>query len=95
MSLAHNDSHVSDEAPRTPTQAELYDNLRRIGELEDQKQEIQDEIDERTERLREAFKSVDPDSLLHRVLSSALGIKSRPPKAKATKKKKASSRRRK
>src|SRR5436305_3171996 len=34
------------------TQAEVYENLKRIGELEDEKRKIQEELRERTEQLR-------------------------------------------
>ena len=34
------------------TQAQVYDNLKRIGELEDEKKRIQDEIQDRTEQFR-------------------------------------------
>lgn len=64
-----------------PTQVELYDDLKRIGELEDQKNKIQSEIDEKTGGLRDALKHVDKDSLLFSVLTAALGPA---PKAKAT-----------
>ena len=33
------------------TQAEVYENLKRIGELEDEKRKIQEELRERTEQL--------------------------------------------
>jgi hypothetical protein len=56
-----------------PTQAELYDSLRRIGELEDQKQSVQAEIDRRTEDLRLAMRHLEPDSLLFKMLALALG----------------------
>ena len=55
-----------------PKQVDLYDDLRRIGELEDQKKAIQSEIDGKTERLREALGDIDPDSLLFQVLTAAL-----------------------
>lgn len=55
-----------------PTQAQLYDDLRRIGQLEDEKLAIQKEIDERTERLRKAIPSLDSDSLLCQMLTSCL-----------------------
>ena len=37
------------------TQAQVYDNLKRIGELEDEKKRIQEEIQNRTEQLREVI----------------------------------------
>ena len=58
--------------PIAPTQAQLYDDLRRIGQLEDQKCAIQSEIDERTERLRNAIPTLDPASLLHKMLSASM-----------------------
>jgi hypothetical protein len=54
------------------SQAELYQDLRRIGELEDQKQSIQDEINQRTTRLRNAIPHLDKTSLLFKMLSSTL-----------------------
>ena len=70
------------DTPSSPetmaTQAELYDDLRRIGELEDQKQQIQTEIAERTERLRNAIGHLEPTSLLHQMLTSALAPKRAP-----------------
>jgi hypothetical protein len=55
-----------------PSQAELYDDLRRIGELEDQKRELQGEIDAKTARLRAATDHLDKGSLLYKMLASAL-----------------------
>jgi hypothetical protein len=54
------------------TQAEVYDNLKRIGELEDEKQKIQDELRERTEQLRAMLKHIDRGSILYKMLQSAL-----------------------
>lgn len=71
----NSDEHVTEQAP---TQAQLYDDLRRIGQLEDQKHAIQGEIDQRTERLRQAIPQLDPSSLLYQILSSTL----KPAKAK-------------
>ena len=65
--------------PAAPKQAELYENLRRIGELEDKKQAIQKEIGELTEELRAALDHLDTGSLLHQMLSAALS----PPKPAA------------
>ncbi len=59
----------------TPSQAELYDDLRRIGELEDEKAKIQAEIDAKTDVLRGALGQIDKNSLLHQVLTAALGPK--------------------
>lgn len=70
--------------PAAPTQAQLYDDLRRIGQLEDQKQAIQSEIDERTERLRQAIPNLDSDSLLYKMLSTSLGKPAKKPVKKAT-----------
>ncbi len=87
---------VSDQPPAV-TQAQLYDDLRRIGELEDQKHAIQTEIEEKTERLRLALPQLDNDSLLGQMLSAALQPTSKsqnrtasgrsPKKKKETKKK--------
>lgn len=66
------DEQQTDDAS-PPTQAQLYDDLRRIGQLEDQKHTIQEEIDERTERLRNAVPSLDQSSLLYKLLSTTLG----------------------
>jgi len=65
-----------------PTQAQLYDDLRRIGQLEDQKHAIQTEIDQRTERLRQAVPTLDRSSLLYQLLSSTMKT---PAKGNATK----------
>jgi hypothetical protein len=54
------------------TQAEVYENLKRIGELEDEKQKIQDELRERTEQLRSMLKHIDRGSILYKMLQSAL-----------------------
>lgn len=59
-------------ADNTPSQADLYDDLQRIGELEDQKAAVQKEIDERTERLKQAIPHLDKGSLLHQMLSATL-----------------------
>jgi hypothetical protein len=54
------------------TQAEVYDNLKRIGELEDEKRRIQEEIWNRTEKLRGVVQHIDRDSILYKILDSAL-----------------------
>jgi hypothetical protein len=54
------------------TQAEVYDNLKRIGELEDEKRRIQEEIWDRTEQLRGVVKHIDQGSILYKILESAL-----------------------
>lgn len=66
------------------SQVDLYKDLQRIGELEDQKKEIQAEIDERTERLRVGIKTIDSDSLLSKMLTSVL--KPAPAKKKTVRK---------
>ena len=71
------------ESAPAPTQSQLYDDLRRIGQLEDEKLTIQKEIDERTERLRNAIPTLDKDSLLYQMLTSCLTA----PVASAAKKK--------
>ena len=63
---------VGVDQPPEITQAQLYDDLRRIGQLEDQKHAIQTEIEEKTERLRSALPQLDSDSLLYQMLSAAL-----------------------
>ena len=91
--MSENENQVSDETSEAavPTQAQLYDDLRRIGQLEDQKFAIQQEIDERTDRLRRAIPTLDTSSLLYQMLTSCLapakqaGTKKRP--AKKTSKK--------
>jgi hypothetical protein len=87
-----------DQTPSPPTQAQLYDDLRRIGQLEDQKHAIQTEIDQRTERLRQAVPLLDASSLLYQILSSTIKspAKSKPANAtrRAAKKKTASKKRR-
>lgn len=67
------------------SQADIYDSLRRIGELEDEKRTIQTEIDSRTAQLREAVKDVDQSSLLYKLLASALSVPSPPAKRQAPK----------
>jgi hypothetical protein len=69
------ETHETNGPPaRLPaTQAQLYDDLRRIGQLEDQKYAIQKEIDERTERLRQAIPTLDSKSLLYRMLAASMG----------------------
>jgi hypothetical protein len=59
-------------AANVPSQAQIYDNLRRIGELEDKKQSIQNEIDSRTAKLHGARQHVAADSLLYKMLTLAL-----------------------
>ena len=54
------------------TQAQVYDNLKRIGELEDEKKRIQEEIQNRTEQLREVIGHIDRSSILYKMLESAL-----------------------
>lgn len=54
------------------TQAQVYDNLKRIGELEDEKKSIQEEIHNRTEQLREVIGHIDRGSILYKMLESAL-----------------------
>src|SRR5436190_23337048 len=54
------------------TQAQVYDNLKRIGELEDEKKKIQEEIQNRTEQLREVIGHIDRGSILYKMLESAL-----------------------
>jgi hypothetical protein len=54
------------------TQAEVYDNLKRIGELEDEKRRIQEEIWNRTEQLRGVVQHIDRGSILYKILESAL-----------------------
>jgi hypothetical protein len=57
---------------KSVTQAQVYDNLKRIGELEDEKKKIQEEIQHRTEQLREVIGHIDRDSILYKMLESAL-----------------------
>ena len=75
-----------------PSQAELYDDLKRIGELEDEKRDLQSEIDHRTNRLREAIVHLDKSSLLFKMLNAALGTPKKPAAKKTTAKKSASTR---
>ena len=63
------DSSTSDNGV---TQAEVYDNLKRIGELEDEKKRIQEEIWKRTEQLRTVVRHIDRSSILYKILESAL-----------------------
>ena len=70
------DSMTTDDDSSTTgngiTQAEVYDNLKRIGELEDEKRRIQEEIWDRTEQLRAVVKHIDHSSILYKILESAL-----------------------
>jgi hypothetical protein len=54
------------------TQADVYENLKRIGELEDEKKRIQEEIWKRTEQLGEVVGHIDRSSILYKILESAL-----------------------
>src|SRR4051812_37838156 len=73
---AAEDSMSSDDDSTTTgngvTQAQVYDNLKRIGELEDEKKRTQEEIQNRTEQLREVIGHIDRGSILYRMLESAL-----------------------
>jgi hypothetical protein len=69
--MSDDDDSMSDDGGSI-TQAEVYDNLKRIGELEDEKQKIQDELRDRTEQLRSMLKHVDRNSILYKMLQSAL-----------------------
>jgi len=62
----------SSAAGNSVTQAQVYDNLKRIGELEDEKKRIQEEIQNRTEQLREVIGHIDRGSILYKMLESAL-----------------------
>ncbi len=66
-----NDEGANVDESDTPTQAELYEDLKRIGELEDQKRTIQEEIDQRTSRLKAAIPQLEQDSLLYQMLSKS------------------------
>ena len=79
--MSDDDDSMSDDGGSMITQAEVYDNLKRIGELEDEKQKIQDELRERTEQLRSMLKHIDRGSILYKMLQSALPAP--PPKAAA------------
>ena len=105
--MNHQPRHDSSPAAEsTPTQSQVYENLKRIGELEDKKKSIQAEIEKRTEELRSSVEYVDQSSLLYKMLTSALaapGNSSRSaksaapkpkPKRKAKPKKKAAKRKR-
>lgn len=88
-----NDITPAPPVDEAPSQAKLYDDLRRIGELEDEKTKIQTEIDAKTEILRSALGKIDENSLLHQVLTAALApkqsapAKKKPARRKTTKKK--------
>ncbi len=69
---AEEETMTSDDEGEPITQAEVYENLKRIGELEDEKQKIQDELRERTEQLRAVLKHIDRNSILYKMLQSAL-----------------------
>ncbi|MFC1759044.1 hypothetical protein ACFL2H_09790 [Planctomycetota bacterium] len=74
-------------ADTAPSQADLYEDLRRIGELEDEKAKIQSEIETLTDRLTKAIPRLEKSSLLHQMLSATMKPKAVAPKrtAKATK----------
>ena len=63
---------LSSATDNSVTQAQVYDNLKRIGELEDEKKKIQEEIRDRTEQLREVIGHIDRGSILYKMLESAL-----------------------
>jgi hypothetical protein len=85
------DDSMTGEEGAGITQAEVYENLKRIGELEDEKQKIQDELRERTEQLRSMLKHIDRGSILYKMLQSALAdsasksASAKPSKKSATK----------
>ena len=85
MNDIDDDASQETETPSPPTQEELYDDLRRIGQLEDQKREIQSEIDERTTRLRNAIPTLDKASLLYQLLSKSMRGPRKPRAKKAAK----------
>ena len=66
------DDDFASAADNGVTQAEVYDNLKRIGELEDEKKRIQTEIEERTGQLRGVIEHIDRGSILYKMLESAL-----------------------
>ena len=86
--MADDQQSNAPESDTPPSQAELYEDLRRIGELEDEKSNIQAEINKLTERLTNAIPHLEKSSLLHQMLSATLKPKPAAPKrsAKATKK---------
>ena len=77
--------HIEPIADQTPSQAELYADLQRIGELEDDKANIQSEIDSLTARLTNAVPHLDKSSLLHQMLSATMKPKSAAPKRTTSK----------
>ena len=70
--MSSDDDAMADDEGSTITQAEVYDNLKRIGELEDEKQTIQEELRRRTDQLRAMLKHIDRNSILYKMLQSAL-----------------------
>jgi hypothetical protein len=66
------DDDLSSATDNGITQAQVYDNLKRIGELEDQKKSIQEEIQNRTEQLREVIGHIDRGTILYKMLESVL-----------------------
>lgn len=92
----HDTDSAASETDEAPSQAKLYDDLRRIGELEDEKAKIQTEIDAKVDVLRAALGKIDKSSLLHQVLTAALAptkpaapAKKKPARGKTARKKKA------
>lgn len=77
------EQHSAEGALSLVSQADIYDSLRRICELEDAKSAIQSEIDVHTTRLRQCVPGVDQGSLLYEVLTSALASPS-PPQRRST-----------
>lgn len=73
ISMSSDDDSTSyDSQGSTITQAEVYDNLKRISELEDERQAIQEELKNRTNQLRSMLKHIDRGSILYKMLVSAL-----------------------
>lgn len=84
--VSNGSTEQDDRTADVPSQAELYDALRKIGELEDKKQNIQDEIDGLTDRLKSAHAHLDKRTLLYKMLTAALPSRPAPKTAKTAKK---------
>jgi len=81
-SMTSDEDFASFESESGVSQAEVYENLKRIGELEDEKQKIQDELRQRIEQLRSVLKHIDRSSILYKMLQSALADAAPPGQAK-------------
>lgn len=78
-SMISDDESTTYDESSPVTQAEVYDNLKRISELEDERQAIQEELKNRTNQLRAMLKHIDRGSILYKMLVSAIPGQDREP----------------